>query len=171
MNAVTRRAPLALAVFACVAACNDLDGFRGTFEGQIVGQSDAEDFIRHGFPADTTLTMPFDPSTASSSPGSITTRGASGIVSFFERAPLRAIAPLEHDLLSAYDFPDGRVRNYIFSTQVRNDPGPGAGVDGLGGRDATVFVSLMKGGAIEVRIVVGAGVLYGLFRLEKPEEE
>lgn len=171
MSSVTLARSLALVVVAVVAGCSDLEGYRGTFEGQIVGQSDAEDFIRRGFPADTTLSMPFDPSTATSSPGSITTRTADGTISFFERAPLLAIAPLEHDLLSAYDFPDGRVRNYIFATRVRDDPGPGAGVDGLGGRDATVFVSLMKGGAIEVRVVVGAGALFGLFRLEKPEEE
>ena len=158
-----------LAASLALAACSDLDGFKGTFEGQIVGQSDGDAFIRSGFTADTTLRLVFDPSTAATSPGTMTTRTADGAVSFFDSARLLAIPPLEHDLLSAYDLPDGRVRSYIFVSRVRD--GAILGSDSIGGRDATVFVSLMKGGAIELRIVVGAGTLFGLFRLEEPEEE
>ena len=59
--------------------------------------------------------------------------------------------PLAHDQLGLYEFPGGgRVRNYMFV--ARPDAGP------LSGRDVMVFVSLLRGGNIEVRLVAGPGL-------------
>ena len=63
---------------------------------------------------------------------------------------LEPIANLTHDALSQYDFPGGgRLRNYMFFARFA-----------LAGRrrraatrDATVFVSLMENGKVEVRVI------------------
>ncbi len=44
----------------------------------------------------------------------------------------------------------GRIRNYMFV--ARPDSGP------LAGRDAMVFLSLLRGGNVEVRLIAGPGL-------------
>jgi hypothetical protein len=64
--------------------------------------------------------------------------------------PLLPIAPLFHDQLGQYDFPgSGRVRNYIFLAR----PESGA----LEGREASVYISLIREGKLEVRVIAGPG--------------
>ena len=59
------------------------------------------------------------------------------------------VPPLIHDLLSEYEFPGGgRLRNYIFVAR------PEQGV--LVGRDVTLFVSLLRNGNVEIRVLAGA---------------
>ncbi len=155
--------PIALVAVGLVAsACSDLEGFRGDFTGTVVGESTPV-FILRGFPEGTVLDLEdFSPPPTEGPPGYLTTRPYAA----FDRTPLDVIVPLEHDQLSLYDFPGGgRVRNYIFSAHPSSGP--------IADRDAMVFVSLMEGDRIEVRIIVGSGEEstgghFGLFRLEKP---
>ncbi|MCA9580743.1 MAG: hypothetical protein KC416_03045 [Myxococcales bacterium] len=78
----------------------------------------------------------------------------------FDTTPLEYIAPLEHDNLSLFDFPGGgRLRNYIFAATPLTGP--------LQGRDPLVFVSLMENESVEVRVVVGPGDYFGVFRLRR----
>ncbi len=98
----------------------------------------------------------------------------------FRGTELRVIEPLRHDLLSQFDFPGGeRVRNYLLAARPERGP--------LAGRDVTVALSLMKDGAVEVRVLSGWGRecaeddcaaraagrcdYFGVFDLRRPEEE
>jgi hypothetical protein len=145
-----------------VGGCSDLDEFRTdpneAYQGDVIGtegegECDTEgacSFIRRGFPEGTVMTMRFRPRQVSSQPGTLSTDDDQCGEPTFDETPLKPIAPLAHDQLSLYDFPgDGRVRNYIFIAQPEQGP--------LAGRDATVFVSLIRGGSVEVRVIAGPG--------------
>ncbi|WP_236514709.1 hypothetical protein [Sandaracinus amylolyticus] len=163
----------ALAPMLCVlalSACDDLSRFRtdgnSLYRGDVVGD-EGESFLRRGFAPGTSLELEFDPTTPDvPQPGTITSSPdpTSG-ERVFDATPLRSIAPLQHDLLSEYDFPGGgRVRNYLYV--VRPESGP------LAGRDAMAFVSLLDDGGVEVRIIAGAGDEasgdhFGLFRMRR----
>lgn len=143
--------------------CENLSEFQTgageVYHGEIAGVNDPENcpggidcsFIRRGFPAGVTLDLTFDPDQQYEVPGTISTRGED-CGATFDDTPLLAIVPLAHDQLGLYDFPGGgRIRNFIFV--ARPDAGP------LGGRDAMVFISLMRGGDIEARIIAGPGAV------------
>jgi len=152
--------------------CEDLDEFRTPpgkmFAGTVVGGGAMDpdagiegSFIRRGFPVGTQLLMTFDPTPPAPPPGMLPQIGTitttdpdpmdSSIGRTFDSTPLERIAPLQHDLLSEYDFPGGgRLRNYIFVAH-------GAAGGCLGVREAMVFVSLLDEGNIEVRVVAGSG--------------
>jgi hypothetical protein len=146
-------------VVPLLVGCSDLSSYQGEFRGLVVGTED-NSFVRRGFPAGTEIELAFDPALARANPGTITTSDGR-----FSRTPLLFIAPLEHDELSHYDFPGGRVQSYIFASRSRE-------LDGQPARDCLVFLSLMQDDVIEVRIVAGAGDeaagdLFGLFRLNR----
>lgn len=141
-----------------LVSCESLDAWRTdegeVYRGVVVGNDEATcpsgscSFIRRGFAPRTTLEVVFDPSDASN-PGHLTTRdepcGAT-----FDREPLRPIAALAHDALSQYDFPGGqRARNFIYALEPTTGP--------LAGRDAMVFLSLMRDGDVDVRVLAGDG--------------
>lgn len=143
--------------------CDSLGEFRTgegeVYRGDIAGVNDPLNcpdgidcsFIRRGFPYGVTLDLTFDPERQYDDPGTISTSGESCGPTFVE-TPLLPIPPLAHDQLGLYEFPgSGRIRNYIFV--ARPEAGP------LAGRDAMVFVSLIRGGSIEVRIVAGPGLV------------
>jgi hypothetical protein len=139
--------------------CSDLDEYQGSFRGLVVG-TEENSFVRRGFPAGTELQLAFDPALARSAPGTITTSDGR-----FDETPLLFIAPLEHDELSLYDFPGGRVENFVFASRSEAREGAPA-------RDCLVFLSLMQDDAIEIRILSGAGDeaagdLFGLFRVRR----
>ena len=154
-----------LVLAACswlVGGCDSLTEFSTgegeVYSGAIAGVNDPEvcppgvdcSFIRRGFPQGTTLDLSFDPYAIYEDPGSITTRGEA-CAPTFEDTPLLPIPPLAHDELGLYEFPgSGRLRNYMFVAR------PDAGA--LAGRDAMVFVSLIRGGSIQVRVVAGPGL-------------
>lgn len=129
------------------------------YTGEIVGVNDplncAEgvdcSFIRRGFPSGVTLELTFDPDQQYENPGTISTTGESCGPTFTD-TPLLPIPPLAHDQLGLYEFPGGgRIRNYMFV--VRPEAGP------LAGRDAMIFLSLLRGGNIEVRVVAGPSLV------------
>ncbi len=178
------------------SGCDDLDEFRTpegeVFRGKIAGsetegktpadgngesdagsetRSEQGSFIRHGFASHTELTMTFDPALVGTTPGTISTLDSvEGQPGHFDNTPLRPIEPLFHDPLTQYDFPGGgRVRNYIFAASFADET-----------RSALVFVSLMKDGLIEVRLIAPRvrnaegewqQELFGVFRLRRVRVE
>lgn len=151
-----------IAALGGILGCDSLSEFETDdgeiYTGAVAGVNDPEvcpagvdcSFIRRGFPSGTELDLQFDPFSAFDQPGTITTRGET-CETTFEDTPLLPIPPLAHDQLGLYEIPGrGRLRNYIFV--ARPETGP------LAGRDAMVFVSLIRGGAIEVRVVAGSGL-------------
>ena len=150
---------LCLLVFA--ASCDQVGEFNTDsnqiYIGEVVGVNDPDNcpngidcsFIRRGFPAETTLEMTFDTDSLFNDPGLLTTLGEP-CGPTFDLTPLLPIPPLAFDQLGLYEFPGGgRIKNYMFVAR----PETGA----LAGRDAMVFVSLIRGGTIEVRIIAGPG--------------
>jgi hypothetical protein len=163
--------------------CSDLDEF-GTrpdqrYVGTVIG-TEADDscpegracsFIRRGFAVGTEMRMRFDPDEITARPGSISTTGGACAAPVFDETPLLPIAPLAHDPLSLYDFPGGgRIRSFIFVARPSDGP--------LSGRDAMIFVSLIRGGDVELRVIAGPGDdcapeeceacdYFGVFRLRK----
>jgi hypothetical protein len=128
------------------------------YRGNIIGVNDPENcpdgidcsFIRRGFPSGVTLELDFDPNQQYADPGMISTIGEECGPTFTD-TPLLPIPSLAHDQLGLYEFPGGgRLRNYMFV--LRPEDGP------LSGRDAMVFLSLIRGGDVEVRIVAGPGL-------------
>lgn len=166
-----RRLPLPLLALQLLAGCSDLAEYRATeshpFTGKVIGDSMAS-FIRRGFEPDTVAALTFDPASVASpsGPGVVTTTDSAG-VHVLDATPIRPIAPLAHDALSQYDFPGGvRLRSYIFIARPSHASSP------LLGREAVVFLSLMDGDSIEMRVVAGtgdeaAGDYFGVFRLTK----
>lgn len=146
-----------------VCGCDELGQFSTgdgeIYQGKIAGVNDPLNcpdgidcsFIRRGFPSGVTLDLTFDPEQQYDNPGTISTSGETCGPTFTD-TPLLPIPALAHDQLGLYDFPgSGRLRNYMFV--VRPDAGP------LGGRDAMVFLSLIRGGDIEVRVLAGSGLV------------
>lgn len=155
-----RRAAAALWLLSSVAGCTELASYDGQWQGTVVGDT-MPVFILRGFPVGTGLVLEdFQAPPVEGPPGYLTTIDYDA----FAHTPLEVIAPLEHDELSRYELPgSGRLKSYIFA--ARPTAGP------IAGRDAMVFMSLMEGDKIEMRIVVGngdesTGGHFGLFRLE-----
>ncbi|MGB5813518.1 MAG: hypothetical protein WBG86_23480, partial [Polyangiales bacterium] len=149
-------------VLIAVVGCDSLSEFdtgdSEIYTGVVAGVNDPEvcpdgidcSFIRRGFPSGTQLDLQFDPFAVDNQPGTISTRGEN-CAPTFDNTQLLPIPPLAHDQLGLYEIPGrGRLRNYMFV--ARPEAGP------LAGRDAMVFVSLIRGGAIEVRVVAGPGL-------------
>jgi hypothetical protein len=149
-----------LAVLPLLGACTDLGRYDGDWEGTVVGDAESG-FIRSGFLDETVLELrDFHAPPLAGARGTLTTSDGA-----FASTPLEVIAPLEHDELSRYELPgSGRLKSYIFA--ARPTAGP------IANRDAMVFLSLMEGDVIEMRVIVGngdeaSGGHFGLFRLEK----
>jgi hypothetical protein len=158
-----------------IAGCDQLDEFstgaHAVYSGEIIGSDSDQDtpsFIRQGFASHTRMTLTFDPALASAietdagreeAPGTIDTYVCPGsnddcnvaarAPMDFDHAPLERISNLMHDALSEYDFPGGgRLRNYVFFARTHEEADAATSQ-----RVATVFVSLLDNGRIEVRVV------------------
>lgn len=141
-----------------LVACTDLGEFATNpdivYRGGVTGTDELDceagtscSFIRRGFAVDTQLELDFDPEM--SAPGTLTTSGEP-CGATLDGAALRPIVPLDHDQLGEFDFPgEARLKNYIYVVSPTTGP--------LAGRDAMAFVSLLRGGGIEVRFIAGAG--------------
>lgn len=144
----------------CLGGCTDLSQFSleddEVYRGAVFGNDatscvDGEpcSFIRRGFSEEAVLEMQFDPSRVETEPGTLTTTGGS-CEAIFEDEPLLPIVPLAHDALSLYELPGaGRIQNFIFTAHPTRGP--------MAGRDAMVFVSLLRSGDAEVRVIAGSG--------------
>jgi len=152
-----------ISILLAVLGCNTLGEFStgedAVYRGDILGVNDPLNcpdgidcsFIRRGFPSGVTLDLTFEPDEQYVAPGTISTSGEPCGPTFSD-TPLLSIPPLSHDQLGQYEFPGGgRIRNYMFV--VRPESGP------LAGRDGMVFLSLLRNGNVEVRVVAGPGLV------------
>lgn len=136
-----------VSLIACLAGgCDDLADFRGDFKGPIV----TGNFIRSCFPADTEVKLHFDPELAVEAPsGPVDASKLNRITTTdgtFSDTRLEPLSALPHDQLSDLDFPGPRrLRNFILVARPKSGP--------LVGRDATVVVSLLENGHVELRIM------------------
>lgn len=80
----------------------------------------------------------------------------------FNESPLRQIPSLQYDALSNFNFPTGRLKNYMFMA------------DGITYNEkefeAICIISLMADGKVEARIISGVDRFYGIFILEKEKK-
>lgn len=197
--------PMAFCLGGSLFGCHDLDDFRTqpgeVFRGMVVGSAsvvadetdeagaeagttaESQAFLLYGFEAGTVLDLTFDPDAVSQSlPGEV---GTLEIYRCLEETPLacseeaREAAPLgdvrlqvipglSQDVLSRYEFPGAsRLRSFILHGVSQSAE--------ESSRVATVFLSLMESGDIELRVVAPemsdqyAG-LFGLFRLARVRE-
>jgi hypothetical protein len=156
---------LALALFVAGSGCTELGEYRGDYAGDVLGGLTCAEgegpcsFIRRGFRGGTTLTLEgYDPTvqtydpTAGTGPGRLSTDDehcGAGTATFIDE-PLKPIPALAHDALAELDVPgSGRLRTQIYAVEPTRGP--------LAGRDAMVFLTLMEGGDLEVRVVAGDG--------------
>jgi len=162
-----KRALLAAVVFC--ASCQDVGSFTTQpgecYRGSIVNAS----FVRAGFEEDTRLSMTFDTSALADG------RGPAGVMwssdGRFTASAIGQMSQLAHDSLSQFQFPGGRIRNYLLNVVA---------ADGV---PATVVISLMENGLVEARIMrpemdicppgeegcaspESYDALFGVFRLE-----
>ncbi len=77
-------------------------------------------------------------------------------------APFQSIEALWNDTLSGFTFPSGRLRSGMYFVAA-SPSAPG----GLAGAELLAVLSLMVDGSVEVRLILGANRLYGVFRLRK----
>jgi hypothetical protein len=142
------------------SACEDLDTFTTT-EGQIyAGEVVDASIVRAGFEAGTRLHMTFDVALADEGPGAITVFGPDEGTEpvYFDNAPLLPITSMRNDSLGGFDFPSGRLKNFMFFATASGD---------FEGELALVVVSLLSDGDVEARIILGSNDLYGIFLLDK----
>jgi hypothetical protein len=181
---VSRLAPrlvalaLGLALAAPMSSCTDMasigPGSGRLCTGPVIGTSDAA-FIRRGFCESVTLELafrPLMPEHCRSLPLGDATYEAllSTSDGAFECTPVHIVGPIEQDLLGRYDFPgDTRVENKIYSARRTRGPDDGSihvctaltpeQFDSREpcGQDATLFLSFLDAGGVEVRVLAGAG--------------
>ena len=160
----------ALLAFAALSvSCMDVGSFTTQpgecYRGSIVNAS----FVRTGFDEGTHLSMTFDTSALADG------RGPAGVMwssdGRFTASTIGQMSQLAHDSLSQFQFPGGRVRNYLLNVIA---------ADGV---PATVVISLMENGLVEARVMrpemdicppgeescaspVSYEALFGVFRLE-----
>lgn len=156
---------LAFVVLFAGSACTELGDFRGDYAGDAVGGLTCSDgdgpcsFIRRGFRGGTTLSLEgFDPTvrsydeTSGAGPGRLSTDDGHcgpGTATLIDE-PLKPIPALAHDALAELEVPgSGRIRTYLYALEPTRGP--------LAGRDAMVFLTLLEGDDIEVRIIAGDG--------------
>ncbi len=146
-----------LALLSC--SCDDLSSFTTTAGEVYSGEALEGSLVLVGFEPRTRMDLTFDVDLVDEGPGTITiVPPGDDDARIFDAAPLLPVTALRYDSLGGLDFPSGRLRNYLFLC-----PAGGA----FDGRDAVVIVSLMSGGDVEVRLILGTGDLYGIFLLEK----
>jgi len=172
-----------LAVLIFLAGCHDAAdigvGSGNRYCGLVVGSDDPPadcdgsncSFIRRGFAPGTEVGFSFAPELGDcTAPPQGKTWAAviSSSDGVFECTLVDVIDPLQHDLLSQYDFPGARrLRNYIYTARVKE------GV--LMDRDVMFFVSVLDDNRAELRVVAGRGEesegdYFGLFPLTVNDE-
>jgi hypothetical protein len=164
---MSRSALIAAAFLSC--ACTNIGDFSTgageCYRGQIV---DAP-FILAGFEAGTVLSMTFNTDALADG------EGAAGVLwtsdGRFHASSISQMEQLSHDSLSEFQFPGGRIRNYLVYAVA---------ADGV---PAMVVISLMENGLVEARVMrqamsvcplgetgcaspVQYEPLFGLFRLD-----
>jgi hypothetical protein len=131
---------------ASLGGCRDLSRYSTDgdhYEGDVVQGA----FVRAGVDENVRLCVTIDTDRLQDAPGTI--RSSDGR---FGVTPLRPIPQIWHDPLSTLSFGEGREKNLVYVAT----PEPSSGDTG---GDVFVVLSLMKGGAVEVRLLRSAPTL------------
>ncbi len=152
---------LVLGALPLLAACNDLSEYssgKGHYEGTVTTGT----FVRAGFDDIARACVKLDTDRLQDLPGTIGT--SDGRIP--KDTPLRPIPQSYHDPVSTLNFGSEREKSLLYAARTKD------------GSDAFVFVSLMKGGSIEVRVLRGAPTaagpgdqLFGVFSMQKDRGE
>ncbi len=132
------RSILALTVLLC-AACTDVGSFSTDvgecYRGIVVDAS----FVMAGFKPGVKLSLTLDTDALADG------RGTAGVLwtsdGIFDDATISQMEQLAHDSLSLFQFPQGRIRNYLVYVMASD------------GAPATVVISLMENEEVEVRVM------------------
>ncbi len=132
------RSILLSTVLLC-AACTDVGSFSTEvgecYRGIVVDAS----FVRAGFEPGVKLSLTLDTDALADG------RGTAGVLwtsdGIFDNATISQMEQLAHDSLSLFQFPQGRIRNYLVYVTASD------------GATATVVISLMENEEIEVRVM------------------
>lgn len=146
-----------------LASCKDPARFSSSgdhFEGTVV----ASGFVRSNVAEGTKLCLTLDAQNLQTAPGTISSSDGR-----FRKTALRPIPQVFHDPLSTMNFGEGRERNLMYVAT------PDTTVDA--GGDATIILSLLSTGELEVRVLrsapsagdggSGAAALFGVFPLQR----
>ena len=136
---VIRMRSILLSTVLLCAACTDVGSFSTEvgecYRGIIVDAS----FIRAGFEPGVKLSLTLDTDALADG------RGTAGILwtsdGIFDDANISQMEQLAHDSLSLFQFPQGRIRNYLLYVATSD------------GAPATVVISLMENEEVEVRVM------------------
>jgi len=155
---------LALATASALAAgCTDIGSFSTDFGECYRGNVVAAEFVRTGFDQNVQLSLTLDISALSVG------RGQAGEIwtsdGRFNGAAVSQMEQLAHDNISLFQFPGGRIRNYLAHATPTDDA------------PAAVVISLMENDKVEVRVIRAAiesdrsiVPLFGVFRLSLDEQ-
>lgn len=158
------RAALPVAIAAAVAVgCTDLGSFSTTYGECYRGNIVTAEFVRTGFDQNAQLSLTLDVSALSEG------RGDAGQIwsndGRFNGAIVSQMEQLAHDNLSLFQFPGGRIRNYLAHATATD------------GSPAVIVISLMEDGRVEARVIRAAPEndrtvlpLFGVFRLSLDEQ-
>ena len=155
---------MTLALFAIAAAgCADEDAFTTSsgecFRGAIVGA----DIVRAGFDAEVRALLTIDVRRLAGGTGEAGRLWTTDRL--FEAAPVSQMQQISNDTISLFQFPGGRIRNYLAHARAGD------------GTPAMVVISLMENDSVELRIIRppsgeagGPPTLFGVFRLALDEQ-
>jgi len=128
-----------ISIFLLCAACTDVGSFSTElgecYRGLVVDAS----FVRAGFEPGVKLSLTLNTDALADG------RGTAGVLwtsdGIFDDAIIGQMEQLAHDSLSQFQFPQGRIRNYLVYVMASD------------GAPATVVISLMENEEIEVRVM------------------
>jgi hypothetical protein len=154
---------LAMALLVVAAACSDEDAFTTSpgecFRGGIIGA----DFVRTGFDAEVRALLTVDVRNLTNAIGEAGRLWTTDRL--FEAAPVNQMRQVSNDTISLFQFPGGRIRNYLAHARAAD------------GTPATIVISLMENDSVELRIIrppsgdsSGPPALFGVFRLALDEQ-
>lgn len=135
------------------SACEKLTERSGSYRGDLV----AHDELRLGFEVGTTLSLEARFFDAHLLEGTVSTSDGT-----FARAELRRIVKLSNDKLGSFTFDGAGFTNYLYTAVVSNGP--------FAQREALLVISLYRDERVEVRVLLGAGSLFGVFKLVRVDE-
>jgi len=121
------------------AACTDVGSFSTEVGECYRGTIEDASFVRAGFETGVKLSLTLDTDALADG------RGSAGVLwtsdGIFDDATISQMEQLAHDSLSLFQFPQGRIRNYLLYVPASD------------GAPATVVISLMENEEVEVRIM------------------
>jgi len=154
---------LFLILAAAAVGCTDIGSYSTELGECYRGDIVAAEFVRTGFEQDVQLSLTLDTSALSEG------RGRAGEIwtsdGRFAGATVSQMEQLAHDNLSLFQFPGGRIRNYLAHATPTDGP------------PAAIVISLMEDGKVEARVIRAAiesdrsvVPLFGIFRLSLDEQ-